>query len=176
MLTLNRGIAATLEIPAGEGRFPAVLMFHGLGSSRDEVGIIFADTAAALAMAGIASLRIDLRGFGKSDGDTGAFTLERQNEDAAIALQALADIEQTDAARIGAMGFSFGAGAAIELAAAQPDAIRSLLQAAVGDDKRSLVIEGGDHVFHVYTPSRSMAGQVIEATVARFRDTLGRAR
>ena len=52
----------------------------------------------------------------------------------------------------------------------------SLLQAAVGDDKRSLVIEGGDYVFHVYTPSRSVAGQVIEATVARFRDTLGRAR
>lgn len=258
-LTLDRGIAATLEIPAGEGRFPAVLMFHGLGSSRDEVGIIFADTAAALAMAGIASLRIDFRGFGKSDGDTGAFTLERQNEDAAIALQTLTEIEQIDAARIGAMGFSFGAGAAIELAAAQPDAIRSLvvwapvgdyradmldslgqrafdlaardgivgldlgwrsmalkrdffdglgrhdlqaalraydgpfmtvngsddpyrkytsalMQAAAGDDKRSLVIEGGDHVFHVYTPSRSVAGQVIEATVARFRDTLGRAR
>ncbi|RNI16180.1 MULTISPECIES: alpha/beta hydrolase family protein [Paracoccus] len=258
-LTLDRGIAATVEIPAGHGKFPAVLMFHGLGSSRDEVGIIFADTATALARNGIASLRIDFRGFGKSDGDTGAFTLERQNEDAAIALQALAAMDKVDAGRIGVMGFSFGAGAAIELAAAQPEAIKSLvvwapvgnyhddmldslgqrafdlaardgivgldlgwrtmalkrgffdslgrhdllaglraydgplmtvngsddpyrkytpalIEAAAGADKRAVVIEGGDHVFHVYTPSRSLAPEVIEATVERFRDTLGKTR
>lgn len=257
--TLDRGIAATLEMPEGEGQFPAVLMFHGLGSSRDEVGLIFADSAKALAANGIASLRIDFRGFGKSDGDTGAFTLERQNEDAAIALQALAAMDQIDAGRIGVMGFSFGAGAAIELAAARPDAIKSLvvwapvgnyhddmldsmgqrafdlaaqdgvvgldlgwrtmalkqgffdslnghdllaallaydgpfmtvngsddpyrkytpalMEAAASADKQALVIEGGDHVFHVYTPSRSMAGQVIDATVERFKATLGEAR
>lgn len=254
-LSLDRGIAATFESPAGGGPFPAVLMFHGLGSSRDEVGIIFADTARALAMDGIASLRIDFRGFGKSDGDTGAFTLERQNEDAAIALQALAAMDKVDTGHIGVMGFSFGAGAAIELAAAQPEAINSLvvwapvgnyhddmldslgqrafdlaerdgivgldlgwrtmalkrgffdsldrhdllaalraydgpfmavngsddpyrkytaaLMEAAGADKRAVVIEGGDHVFHVYTPSRSLAPKVIEATVERFRNTLG---
>ena len=254
-LVLDRGIHATLELPQGPGPFPAVLMFHGLGSSRDEVGLIFADTARQMSRQGIASLRIDFRGFGKSDGDTGAHTIERQNEDAQIALRALSAQDGIDPARIGAMGFSFGAGAAIELAAARPGAIRSLvvwapvgdyradmldsmgprvfdlaaqdgivgvdlgwrtmalkadffdslarhdllaalarysgpfmtvngsddpyrkytpalMAAAAGVDKRALVIQGGDHVFHVYIPSRSMAGQVIEATVRRFQDTL----
>lgn len=254
-VTLDRGIAATLQLPDGAGPFPAVLMFHGLGSSRDEVGLIFADSADALARHGIASLRIDFRGFGKSDGDTGAFTLDRQNEDSGIALKALMATAGIDATRIGVMGFSFGAGAAIELAAAKRDDIKSvvvwapignyrddmlasmgqrafdlaaqdgivgldlgwrtmalknaffeslgkhdlnaalagypgpfmaingsddpyrkytaaLIDAAAGSDKKALVIQGGDHVFHVYTPSRSMAAQVIDATVRRFVDTL----
>lgn len=123
-------------------------MFHGLGSSRDEVGIIFADTATALAMDGIASLRIDFRGFGKSDGDTGAFTLERQNEDAAIALQALAAMDKIDAERIGLMGFSFGAGAAIELAAAQPETIKSLVVwAPVGNYHDDMLDSLGQRAF-----------------------------
>ena len=254
-VTLDRGIAATLQLPDGAGPFPAVLMFHGLGSSRDEVGLIFADSADALARHGIASLRIDFRGFGKSDGDTGAFTLDRQNEDSDIALKALMATAGIDATRIGVMGFSFGAGAAIELAGAKRDDIKSvvvwapignyrddmlesmgqrafdlaaqdgivgldlgwrtmalknaffeslgkhdlnaalagyqgpfmaingsddpyrkytaaLIDAAAGSDKKALVIQGGDHVFHVYTPSRSMAAQVIDATVRRFVDTL----
>ena len=49
VLTLDQGIAATLNLPAGEGPFPAVLMLHGFGSVRDEVGLMYADTAAALA-------------------------------------------------------------------------------------------------------------------------------
>lgn len=254
-LTLDRGISATLQLPAGDGPFPAVLMFHGLGSSRDEVGLIFADIAQALADKGIASLRPDFRGFGKSDGDTGAFTLDRQNEDAQIALKSLRVTDKIDAERIGAMGFSFGAGAAIELAAAEPASIKSLIvlapvgnyrndmldsmgqrvfdlaqqdgvvgidlgwrtlvlkqdffdqlashdlpgalrsydgpfmtvngsddpyrkyapaltDAAAGVDKVAVVIDGGDHVFHVYTPSKSMADQVITATVTRFKRTL----
>lgn len=252
---LDRGIAATLTLPDGDGPFPAVLMLHGLGSSRNEVGNIFVDAADALAERGIASLRLDFRGFGKSDGDTGGFTLDRQNADAQIGLKALMSSSRIDPDRIGVMGFSFGAGAAIELAAAQPNAIKSvvvwapvgdyaadmldslkqkafdraeqdgivgldlgwrtmalkkaffdslfthdllaalarypgafltingdedpylkyatpLLDAAAGTDKKALVIKGSDHVFHVYTPSRSGIGQVIEATTARFADTL----
>lgn len=147
-LVLDRGISATLTMPKGTGPFPAVLMFHGLGSTRDEVGLIFMDSAEALAARGIASLRIDFRGFGKSDGDTGAFTLDRQNEDARIALRALAATQGVDAGRIGAMGFSFGAGAAIELAAAEPQAIRSLVVwAPVGDYRADMLDSMGQRAF-----------------------------
>ena len=66
LLTLDGGVAATLSMPDGAGPFPAVLMLHGFGSSRDEVGGMYAAEAAALASAGIASLRIDFRGFGQS--------------------------------------------------------------------------------------------------------------
>ena len=147
-LRLNRGIMATASYPAGEGPFPALLMLHGLGSSRDEAGNLFADAAEALAEAGYASLRIDFRGFGQSPGDTGAFTLTRQLEDAQIALQALAGLKDIDAARIGVIGFSFGAGAAIELAAAEPGRVKALaLWAPVGDYHQDLLESFGPLVF-----------------------------
>lgn len=242
-------------MPEAEGPVPAVLMFHGLGSSRNEVGNLFADASEALADRGIASLRIDFRGFGESSGDTGAFTLDRQLDDALAALDALTETEGIDPARIGAMGFSFGGGAAIELGAARPAQIKSMvlwssigdyeaqmlesmgqkvfdraaedgivgidfgwrtmalkqgffeslkqhdlfsalakypgallvvngadddyrrhtdkmLEAAAGDKKSALAIEAADHVFHVYTPSKSRVPELIEATVEWFAETL----
>lgn len=247
-LRLDRGIAATLTLPEGDGPFPAVLMLHGLGSSRAEVGNLFVDQAEALAEAGIAALRIDFRGFGQSPGDTGAFTLERQNQDAALGLAALRSTPGVDPARLGVIGFSFGGAAAIELAATRPEGLRALvaltpvgdyradmldsmgqkvfdraaedgiagidfgwrtlalrhgffdglarhdllaalarwpgpllivhgesdpyrryteamLRAAAGTDKRALVIPGANHVFDIYTPSRSHAPEVIAAVV-----------
>ncbi|MBN9059632.1 MAG: alpha/beta hydrolase, partial [Rhizobiales bacterium] len=38
VVTLDGGIAGTLNLPEGASRAPAVLMLHGFGSSRDEVG------------------------------------------------------------------------------------------------------------------------------------------
>lgn len=147
-VVLDHGIAATLSLPDGPGPFPAVLMLHGLGSSRDEVGGILADAALALADAGIASLRIDFRGFGKSDGDTGAFTLERQNQDAQIALRALAATRGIDAGRLGVTGFSFGGAAAIELAAARPDLVRSVVALTpAGNYRADMLASMGSRVF-----------------------------
>ena len=65
-LILDRGLAATLNLPEGATGAPAVLMLHGFGSSRDEVGGMYAREAAALAEKGIASIRLDFAGFGKS--------------------------------------------------------------------------------------------------------------
>lgn len=145
---LDRGIAATLQVPDSDGPHPAVLMLHGLGSSRNEVGNLFADAADAMEREGIASLRIDFRGFGESAGDTGAFTLDRQLEDAAIALTALAGTDRIDAERIGVMGFSFGAGAAIELGAARPDDVKSMvLWSSIADYDAQMLDSLGPKVF-----------------------------
>lgn len=253
-LTLDGGIAATLNLPAAEGPVPAVLMLHGFGSSRDEVGGMYARAAAALAEQGIASLRIDFRGFGKSDGDTGHHTVGRQNEDAATGLAALIATAGVDPARVGVLGFSFGGGAAIQLAAAQPEVVHALavwssvgdydvdflqslgqpvfdraaaegvvgldlgwrtivlksdffdsllgpdilgdlagypgpflsvtgtedyyhrysepMVAAAGGEARAVVIEGGDHIFHVFNPAATDAQTVIEATAAYFAESL----
>lgn len=132
--TLAGGIEATLNLPEAAGPVPAVLMLHGFGSSRDEVGGLYARTAAALAEQGIASLRIDFQGFGRSAGDTGAHSVDRQNADALTGLDALAAMPGVDPARLGVLGFSFGGGAAIQLAAERPDDVRSLvLWSSVGD-------------------------------------------
>ncbi|MDP0927981.1 alpha/beta hydrolase [Paracoccus onubensis] len=147
-LTLDRGIAATLSMPEGEGPFPAVLLLHGLGADRHEIGNIYVDSAEILAEKGIASLRFDFRGFGKSSGDTGAFTLDRQNEDALIGLEALMSAKGVDPERIGAVGFSFGGGAAIELAAARPETIKSVVVwSPVGDYVADMLDSLGQKAF-----------------------------
>lgn len=134
VITLDGGIAATFNLPDGATLAPAVLMLHGFGSSRDEVGGMYAREAAALATQGIASLRIDFQGFGKSDGDTGATTVQGQVADAEVALAALAGMQGVDPARIGVLGFSLGGGDAMLLAAAHPDVIKALATwSSVGD-------------------------------------------
>src|SRR6187200_1900101 len=85
-VTLENGIAGTLDLPDGVAKAPVVLMLHGFGSSKDEVGGMYKREAEALAAKGIASLRIDFQGFGKSDGDTGSTTVGGQLADAESAL------------------------------------------------------------------------------------------
>lgn len=68
-------LAGTACVPPGAGRFPTVLMIHGSGPlDRDENMPgqrldVFNTIARHLAAAGIASVRYDKRGCGKSTGD-----------------------------------------------------------------------------------------------------------
>lgn len=149
---LNGGIAATLNIPdtvkPDSAPAPAVLMLHGFGSSRDEVGGLFARQAEALAARGIASLRIDFRGFGKSDGDTGATTLDSQLDDAKVGLAYLTKVKGIDSARVGVLGFSLGGGIGMLAAADEPQKIKSLATwSSVGDFRADFLSELGQKVF-----------------------------
>ena len=113
-VTLPEGIVGTLNVPDAGASGPAVIMLHGFASSRDEIGGIFAAQAAALAEAGIASLRIDFRGYGESDPAAEAsVTIDRMLEDSDIARTYLAGIDGVDAERIGVIGYSFGAAIAM---------------------------------------------------------------
>jgi pimeloyl-ACP methyl ester carboxylesterase len=139
VVTLDRGVAGTLNLPDGATRAPAVLMLHGFGSSRDEVGSMYAREAAALAKEGIASLRIDFRGFGKSDGDTGATTIDGQLADAKAAAAYLASQKGIDPQRLGVLGFSLGGGVATLLAGEEPDRFKSLVTwSSVGDFSKDM--------------------------------------
>lgn len=113
-VTLPQGIVGTLSLPDAGASGPAVIMLHGFASSRDEIGGIFAAQATALAEAGIASLRIDFRGYGESDPAAEAsITIDRMLEDAAIARTYLAGVDGVDAQRVGVIGYSFGAAIAM---------------------------------------------------------------
>lgn len=138
-VTLDGGVVGTLNLPEGAASAPAVLMLHGFGSSRDEVGGMYAREAAALAKDGIASLRIDFRGFGKSDGDTGATTIDGQLADAKAAAAFLAKQPGVDAKRLGILGFSLGGGVATLAAAGEGAPFRSLVTwSSVGDFARDM--------------------------------------
>ena len=123
VVDLPNGIKGTLAVPDAGATGPAVVMLHGFGSSRDEVGGLFAQQAEALAAEGIASLRIDFRGYGESAGDMADTTFEGMLDDVAVARTYLGAVEGVDAARIGVVGYSFGAA----IAMLEPDQFKSVV-------------------------------------------------
>jgi uncharacterized protein len=102
-------ISGTLAMPAGiETAVPAVLMLHGYGSDKHEVGLMYARLAEALAAQGIASLRIDFAGMGESPASMLDYTFDSQIGDAGAALEWLVAQETIDPDGVGVHGFSMG--------------------------------------------------------------------
>jgi pimeloyl-ACP methyl ester carboxylesterase len=150
---LDNGVSGTIHVPAGEGPFPAVLLLHGFGSSKDEVGNMYKDLAAKLGEAGVGSLRIDFQGFGKSDGDTGSITIDGQAGDAMNAVEWLDEQTWVDPDRIGVLGFSLGGGIATIVASEHPEIFKSLATwSSVGDFNADF--SGGD-----YDAARALAAE-----------------
>jgi pimeloyl-ACP methyl ester carboxylesterase len=148
LLTLDGGISATLYIPDQSGPVPAVLMLHGFASSKDEVGDMYAREAKALAEKGIASLRIDFAGFGKSAGDPGNTTVDSQLDNAKMALDVLRKTDGIDPARVGVLGFSLGGGIATLIASKDANGVKSLVTwSSVGDFQDDFVNEFGQKAF-----------------------------
>jgi hypothetical protein len=148
-ITLPGGVDGTLSLPdEAEGEVPAVLMLHGFASSKDEVGSMYAREAAALAERGIASLRISFRGFGKSDGDTGATTIDLQVEDALAATEFLRSQDGVNPERLGLLGFSLGGGVSVIAAARQPDWFEAVATwSSVGDFDTDMKASLGQEAF-----------------------------
>ncbi|MBL0372035.1 alpha/beta fold hydrolase [Rhizobium sp. KVB221] len=147
-LTLDGGISATLNMPSHSGPVPAVLMLHGFGSSKDEVGGMYARAARALADKGIASIRIDFPGFGKSGGDAGDTTVDQQLDAAKVAFAALRKTEGVDPTRVGVLGFSLGGGIATLLASGSQGDVKSLVTwSSVGDFQTDFVSSLGQKAF-----------------------------
>lgn len=102
-------------IPAGE-RAPALAIIHGWGGNAE----MMLPLAASLHAAGYALLFFDARSHGRSDGDTFA-SLPRFAEDLERAVDWLQRQAAVDAARVGVIGHSVGAGAALLVAARRKD-------------------------------------------------------
>lgn len=143
-ITFGQGVRGTLLTIPADAPAPAVLMLHGFASHRDEVGDLYARLARALAARGIASLRIDFRGWGTSAGEMADTTVEREVEDAVAGYAALGSHPTVDPQRVGIVGFSLGGSVAM------------LTAAQVQPPCRSLVLWSSTHEL-----------------LARFRDELG---
>jgi pimeloyl-ACP methyl ester carboxylesterase len=105
-------LAGTVTIPAGAGPFPAALLLVGSGpQNRDEFlaghrpYLVLAD---ALARKGIAVLRYDKRGIGKSTGDFAGATTEDFSADADAALAYLKGRKEILREKVGVVGHSEG--------------------------------------------------------------------
>jgi len=129
-------LAGTLQLPGGAGRFPNVLLLPSyLARDRDgswdrgghpawfapaqQPGLL-ARLAAALAERGVASLRYDKRGCGRSDGAWERSDLFTLIDDARDALGWLRGRRELDLRRTGLIGHGEGAAIAISVAIGDP--------------------------------------------------------
>lgn len=103
-------LAGTLTLPSGTGPFPAVLLWSGSGQEdRDETvfghkpWLVLADK---FARAGVATLRLDDRGTGKTTGAVGS--LDGEIADASAAIEFLKKQADIDPKRLGMIGHSTG--------------------------------------------------------------------
>lgn len=115
-------LAGTLTIPKGAGPFPAVVLLSDMGAqNRDGAAKGYAPLqvlAEYLSEQGIAVLRFDDRGVGKSEGDNNSATTLDRVKDAQAAVQFLRTRPEINTSRIGVIGHGEGGNVGL-LAAAQ---------------------------------------------------------
>ncbi|MEZ5670487.1 MAG: alpha/beta fold hydrolase [Alphaproteobacteria bacterium] len=122
----GQAVIGTLALPGDVERPPVALLLHGFTGSRDELPIantdegVFSRTARRLAEHGVASLRIDFRGSGESDGAWEDTTFTGQTRDALAAIDWLAGDARVDGERLAVIGWSQGGLVAAGAAAADP--------------------------------------------------------
>ncbi len=117
-------LAGTLTLPSGTGRFPAAVLITGSGPQNRDEELMghkpFLVLADYLTRHGIAVLRYDDRGVGKSTGTFGSATSEDFAGDALAAWHMLSARPEIDPRRVGLIGHSEGGFIAPMLAARTP--------------------------------------------------------
>lgn len=136
-------VTGTLCLPRGAPA-PVVLMVHGFTGSRDEMAVtgtgegVFSRSARRMAQRGLASLRIDCRGSGASEGDFADTTYEGQITDAMAALAVLSEDPRVQGQRMALLGWSQGGLVAACVAGRTNRPLATALWAAVADPLESL--------------------------------------
>jgi len=138
-------LSGTLTIPAGPGPFPAAVLVSGSGpQDRDSTiaghrpFLVWADT---LTRRGIAVLRCDDRGVGKSEGDFHRATTVDFASDAQAAWEFLKSQSRIDGRKIGFIGHSEGGIIAPMVAARNPEVAFLVLLAGTGIPGDRLLME-----------------------------------
>ena len=132
----HRGeLPGTLLLPKGHGPFAAVVLVHGSGASdRNETlggTRVFLDIAEGLADSGIASLRYEKRSKARPQDFDGAFTIDDETTDDAVAAVAyLRTQPDIDPKRVYLIGHSQGAMMAPRIAQHAPSLAGIVLMAA----------------------------------------------
>jgi uncharacterized protein len=109
-LRLHGSLGAPAGLRPAERR-PAFLVLHGFGGNSDSTGVI--QPTRVLSELGYVTLRFDMRGCGKSEGEFGRVICLEQVEDLGNALTFLARHPAVDPDRIGVIGSSFGGAVAV---------------------------------------------------------------
>ncbi len=128
-------LAGTLTLPKKEGNFPTVILITGSGPQNRDEEILdhkpFLVLADHLTRAGIAVLRYDDRGVGKSEGKFAKATTEDFATDTEAALEYLKTRKGVNKNKIGLLGHSEGGIIAPIVASKHPDVAFVVMLAGV---------------------------------------------
>jgi len=132
----NVTLAATFTIPQGTGPFPAVLLITGSGPQDRDESLLghkpFLVLSDYLTRHGIAVLRADDRGVGKSTGIFGTATTADFSTDAETGVAYLKTREEVNPHKIGLIGHSEGGMIAPMVAARNRDVAFIVMLAGIG--------------------------------------------
>jgi pimeloyl-ACP methyl ester carboxylesterase len=140
-------LAGTLTLPPGNGPFAAVILIGGSGPNdrnEDIVGHkVFRLLADTITRRGVAVLRMDKRGIGKSTGSFPAATTKDFAQDVGADIDYLATRSDIDARRIGLVGHSEG-GMIAPIVAGERPAVAFVVMLA-GPGRRGDVVLAGQN-------------------------------
>ncbi len=143
-------MAATLTVPEGKGPHPAVILITGSGPQDRDESLLghrpFAVLADYLTRKGIAVLRYDDRGVGKSTGEFSKATTQDFANDAEGALNYLKTRPELTGRKIGLVGHSEGAIIAPIVAARRADAGFIALLAGTAVTGADVILEQGQAI------------------------------
>jgi dienelactone hydrolase len=172
----GHSIPGVLVLPGDrEGPVPAVLLLHGFGSHKDEVGGLYRREAAELAARGIASLRIEFPCAGASTRPCTDNTVDVQVAEARTAWEFLLRQPEVAADRAGVLGFSLGGIIATAVAGADARVKALVLWSTPADtaeafrDLRERYSEEASRVGHV---TADLGFRTLELSAAFFESTL----
>jgi pimeloyl-ACP methyl ester carboxylesterase len=138
-------LAGTLTLPKEGGPFPAVVLVTGSGPQDRDESLLghkpFLVLADHLTRKGIAVLRFDDRGVGKSKGDFAKATSADFAMDAFAAIQFLSTRKEIDPKSIGVAGHSEGGMIAPMVAAEHPDKVAFIVMLAGTGARGDAIIE-----------------------------------
>jgi pimeloyl-ACP methyl ester carboxylesterase len=141
----NVSLAGTLTLPSREGTYPAVILISGSGPQTRDGEFAghkqFLVVADYLTRNGVAVLRYDDRGFGKSTGNFAAGTSLDFSYDAESAIEFLKTRKEIQKDKIGLIGHSDGAMIAPMVAARSKDVSFIVLLAGPGVQGVNLLLD-----------------------------------
>ncbi|MDP8982639.1 MAG: alpha/beta fold hydrolase [Acidobacteriota bacterium] len=158
-------LAGTLTSPRGEGPFPAAILITGSGpQDRDETLFQhkpFWVIADYLTRRGIAVLRVDDRGVGKSTGQSTQATIDDMADDVLAGVDFLKSRKQIDARHIGVIGHSEGGIVGPAAAARSADIAFVVMLAGTGVD--------GEHILYLQAELANRAAGAGDDVIASNR-------
>jgi putative CocE/NonD family hydrolase len=126
-------LAARVWLPAADTPVPAIL--EAIPYRKNDVTSVADETRHAyFAAHGYASVRVDIRGSGDSDGILLDEYVAQEQDDAVEVIAWLADQSWCDG-QVGMIGYSWGGFAALQVAARRPPALKTIITVASTDDR-----------------------------------------